>query len=91
MNLASQVLFWEGILLKNYRSSECLARRSKDEVKDLLGWLVHLFQTRALKAPALDVVVWDHGHRDCEQALKGAINQSQSASVGNKKKVFLFA
>ncbi|KAL4801343.1 hypothetical protein BDV18DRAFT_149558 [Aspergillus unguis] len=92
VSLTQELLFWKQISFKNFRLSQALSQYSQPEQEDLLAFFGHLFETGALKTPAVDKVMWEAGPRLEEvvlQALEDASGQTKQ-SVGVRKKVFHF-
>lgn len=55
----SRLLFARGLVVRGFKSSECIGRRSRAEMADLFAWLAGLFLSGTLKAPRVEVVGWD--------------------------------
>ncbi len=89
--LTQNLIFWKMVTVRSFRSSECVSRRSGQEIKDLLSWFVTLFKSHALKLPELEMIDWDHNQAECELRLKDAIYRSQKRDVNERKKIFRFA
>lgn len=86
-------IFWRSIALKGYKSTESLARRSQEELEDLVGWLVGLFDKGTLVMPNYTRVPWSldvDGPEQLEQRLKTVLESAQGVQIRKKKYIFDF-
>ena len=86
-------IFWRSIALKGYKSTESLARRSQEEVDDLVKWLVGLFDKGTLVMPNYTRIPWSLSMSEpeqLEQKLKTVLESAQGVQIRKKKYIFDF-
>ena len=80
-------IFFKGTEFRGFRTSAQAAKKGEDELEELFGWFLDLFDAKQLRLPKLQEVRWNAQE---EQRLVEAVGSVVDMKVNNVKPVFVF-
>ncbi|KAL8897153.1 MAG: hypothetical protein Q9192_002722 [Flavoplaca navasiana] len=90
ISLTHEDLFWKSITFRSFRSTTQSAKRTEDELIQLLVSFVELFNSGLLTLPKLNVIEWDPTNPDVQTKLPKVVGDAESQAINTGKTVLLF-
>ncbi|EKG16291.1 Alcohol dehydrogenase superfamily zinc-containing [Macrophomina phaseolina MS6] len=90
IQLTPELLFWKHITFRNFRLSDAMAGRSKEEQRRLFEWFAQLVEDGTIIPPPVEEVVLGGKGASLEDTVKKALDKASGKAARRNKQVFVY-